>query len=237
VGSWLSLNQKSTGNGVAELSNQATMSGYLTVDPYPVLHQVGEEERSVILVDRFKKSANELLQPYANQWITVSGLTIDRGDWSMLQVPNDSEVQQMSDKAEVEVVDQNLGKVNFEGEIIDSKCYLGVMKPGGGKVHRACARLCLLGGVPPMLAVKNKQGERVGYLLMNEDGSSASIPLSDKVAVPVKLSGTLLQRGKLQYVRLNASDVQVLVGSELADYGDTLADLSQQEMAMLHHNH
>jgi hypothetical protein len=237
VGVWLSLNQQSAGKGVAELSNQSTMSGYLTLDPYPVLHHVGEEKRSVILVDRFKKSANDLLQPYANQWITVSGLPIDRGDWVMLQVPADAEVQVVSNKMGLEVSDQYLGEVTFEGEIIDSKCFLGVMKPGGGKVHRACARLCLLGGVPPMLAVKNQQGERLGYLLMNEDGSSASIPLSDKVAVPVRLSGTLLQRGELQYVRLNASNVKLLTGSKLADYGETLAQMSDEDVAMLNHDH
>jgi hypothetical protein len=106
--------------------------------------------------------------------------------------------------------DQYLGEVTFEGEIIHSKCFFGVMKPGSGKVHRTCARLCLLGVLPPMLALKNKQGERLAYLLMNEDGSSASIPLSEKVAVPVRLSGTLLQRGELQYVQLKASNVQVL---------------------------
>jgi hypothetical protein len=237
VGGGLSLNQQSAGKGVAELSNESTMSGYLTLDPYPVLHYVGKGKRSVILVDRFKKSANELLQPYVNQWITVSGLPIVRGDWTMLQVSADADVQLVSSNTEFEVVDHYLGEVTFEGEIIDSKCFLGVMKPGGGKVHRACARLCLLGGVPPMLAVKNKLGERLGYLLMNEDGSSASIPLSDKVAVPVKLSGTLLQRGELQYVRLNGDDVQLLTGKKLLDYGETLADMSDEKIAMLHHIH
>lgn len=237
VGVWLSLNQQSAGQGVAEMSNQSTMSGYLTLDPYPVLHHVGDEARSVILVDRIKNSANELLQAYANQWITVSGLPIDRGDWFMLQVASDADVQVIANKADLEVTDQYLGEVTFEGEIIDSKCFLGVMKPGGGKVHRACARLCLLGGVPPMLAVKNQQGERLGYLLMNEDGSSASIPLSDKVAVPVRLSGTLLQRGELQYVRLKASNVKHLTGSKLADYGETLAEMSDEKIAMLHHHH
>ena len=72
---------------------------------------------------------------------------------------------------------------------------------------------------------------------MNEDGSSASIPLSDKVAVPVRLSGTLLQRGELQYVRLNASNVKLLTGSKLADYGETLAQMSDEDVAMLNHDH
>jgi hypothetical protein len=29
--------------------------------------------------------------------------------------------------------------MTLTGEIVDSKCYLGVMNPGQGKVHRDCA--------------------------------------------------------------------------------------------------
>jgi hypothetical protein len=103
VGGWLSLNQQNAGKGVAELSNESTMSGYLTLGPYPVLHNVGKGKRSVILVDRFNKSANELLQPYVNQWITLSGLLIVRGDWTMLQVPVDADVQLVSSNTEFDV--------------------------------------------------------------------------------------------------------------------------------------
>ncbi|MBL8234879.1 MAG: hypothetical protein JNL98_40640, partial [Bryobacterales bacterium] len=39
----------------------------------------------------------------------------------------------------------------LEGEIVDTKCYLGVMNPGAGKTHRACAARCLHGGVPAAL--------------------------------------------------------------------------------------
>ena len=30
----------------------------------------------------------------------------------------------------------DFGEVTLAGEIVDSKCYLGVMNPGNGKVHR-----------------------------------------------------------------------------------------------------
>ena len=42
-------------------------------------------------------------------------------------------------RREVEV----LGPVELTGEIADSKCWLGVMNPGEGTVHRDCARRCL----------------------------------------------------------------------------------------------
>ena len=41
----------------------------------------------------------------------------------------------------------------IKGEIIDPKCYFGVMKPGGGKVHKSCAIRCISGGIPPIFKV------------------------------------------------------------------------------------
>jgi hypothetical protein len=41
------------------------------------------------------------------------------------------------------------------GELVDSKCFLGVMRPAVGKVHRGCAIRCLAGGVPPGLLLRN----------------------------------------------------------------------------------
>ena len=41
------------------------------------------------------------------------------------------------------------GPVTVSGEIVDSKCFLGVMVPGAGKTHKECASLCLRGGIPP----------------------------------------------------------------------------------------
>jgi hypothetical protein len=60
---------------------------------------------------------------------------------------------------------KDLGLIKIKGEIIDPKCYFGVMKPGEGKPHRDCAIRCILGGITPMLAVKNEQGDANYYLL------------------------------------------------------------------------
>ena len=222
VALWLASGQKSPGKGIADLSGQQQMTGYLTIDPYPVLHGVGPDQRSVLLVHQTKTSANELVLPYANQWVNLSGFALQRGGWSMLQLPPNSEITQAPAIAGVDLTLTVLDNLTFEGEIIDSKCFLGAMKPGGGKVHRACASLCLRGGVPPMLVVKDAQGDRFGYLLMNEDDSSASVQLSEIVAVPIRVTGQLVQRGDLQYMRLNTNNIERLTGQALAAYGETL---------------
>ena len=42
---------------------------------------------------------------------------------------------------------QPLGAVTLTGEIVDSKCFLGVMNPGNLKPHKACAIRCISGGI------------------------------------------------------------------------------------------
>jgi len=90
MAAWFASGQKSAGQGVWDLSVQKEVSGYLTVDPYPVLHFVGENSKSVILVQQGKKSATAMSAPFADKWVSVSGYAIDRGDWSMLELTTSS---------------------------------------------------------------------------------------------------------------------------------------------------
>jgi len=46
------------------------------------------------------------------------------------------------------VAQKPLGNKKIRGEIIDPKCFFGVMKPGSGKTHKSCAARCLSGGIP-----------------------------------------------------------------------------------------
>jgi hypothetical protein len=72
------------------------------------------------------------------------------------------------------------------GEIVDSKCYFGVMNPGNGKVHRDCAARCIAGGIPPAFLVRDASGRAETLLLA--DWKRA---LLDHVAEPVTLRGRI----------------------------------------------
>jgi nitrite reductase/ring-hydroxylating ferredoxin subunit/DMSO/TMAO reductase YedYZ heme-binding membrane subunit len=85
---------------------------------------------------------------------------------------------------------EELGSVELTGEIVDSKCFLGVMKPGRGKPHRSCAARCISGGIPPQLLVEAVDGSRRLLLLATRDG--AALPpdqLLDLVGEPVTARG------------------------------------------------
>jgi hypothetical protein len=80
----------------------------------------------------------------------------------------------------------DLGHAQLTGEIVDSKCYFGVMNPGRGKVHRDCAVRCLSGGIPPALLVRDASGQMATVLIGNFRRE-----LLDHVAEPVTLHGRL----------------------------------------------
>jgi hypothetical protein len=66
----------------------------------------------------------------------------------------------------------SLGTQTLIGEIVDSKCYLGVMNPGALIPHRACAIRCISGGIPPVLLVR--QSDRSAALLPSRFSATAS---------------------------------------------------------------
>ncbi len=87
-----------------------------------------------------------------------------------------------------------LGRLTLRGQIIDPKCHFGAMKPGEGKVHRACAVRCISGGIPPVLMVHQREARggaerRVYYILTGLAGEPLNHAVLDFVAEPVEVSG------------------------------------------------
>ena len=93
--------------------------------------------------------------------------------------------------------EQELGSMTLVGEIIDAKCYYGVMKPGHLKPHRSCAVRCISGGLPPMLMVQDGSGRRVYFLLVSADGRAVNDEVLDLVAEPVEITGRVVRSGDL----------------------------------------
>ena len=98
-------------------------------------------------------------------------------------------------------------RITLRGEIIDPKCYLGAMKPGGGKTHKACAMLCLSGGIPPMFVTRDAQRRETFYLLTMVNGSAATETVLPFVGDPVAITGRVEQHGDLLIVRIGSNGV------------------------------
>ena len=89
-----------------------------------------------------------------------------------------------------------LGRRTLRGEIVDSKCFFGVMNPGELKPHRACAVRCISGGIPPVLCVRDAAGRASYFWLLAADGGALGPEVLEFVAEPVAIEGELRQRGE-----------------------------------------
>ncbi|MEL6754724.1 MAG: hypothetical protein AAFO57_11910, partial [Pseudomonadota bacterium] len=87
-------------------------------------------------------------------------------------------------------------EVSLIGEILDSKCWFGAMRPSEGKVHKSCASLCIRGGIPPAFYVKDR-AEQTALMIMTDQGAAHAESLLEYVADPVSISGQVLRFGDL----------------------------------------
>lgn len=132
---------------------------------------------------------------FENRQVTFRGSLIYDDGKTLLQI--DKHDHPMVKVRTVPVVPERtvkeLGEVDLEGEILDPKCYFGVMKPGQGKPHRDCAIRCIEGGICPVFCVRNEKGETGYYLLLGSNGEKINDLVSDHVAEPVKIKARAVQ--------------------------------------------
>ena len=85
--------------------------------------------------------------------------------------------------------------VKVRGEIVDSKCFLGVMVPGSGKTHKDCASLCLRGGIPPALYVQDQAGQSSVLLLTGTAGEPIGAQALQVAGEAIDMTGILERQG------------------------------------------
>lgn len=217
TGYWFAAQQAAPAPGRWDTSAAVTVRGVLMLRPYPVLHRLDPSApggvESVLLVRQGKHGADAWAREFAGQAVAVRGYPITRGRWKMLEIPaanaiaadpagGDGDGGGGGETLRAALAIEALGAVELSGEIVDSKCFLGVMKPGAGLTHKACAELCLRGGIPPILVAKNADGRQIGALLARADGGSAAVELAEFAADSVRIEGQLQRQGGLLFLRV-----------------------------------
>ena len=103
----------------------------------------------------------------------------------------------------------SLGTFTLAGEIVDSKCFMGVMNPGEGKTHKACATRCISGGIPPVLCVRG--GRHASYLLLvGPNDEAVNHAVLDRIAEPVEVEGEVVRFGDLLVLRADPARIRRL---------------------------
>lgn len=189
--------------------------GTLRREPYPVLEL---PDRRVWLVGQGKHGAEATLGATPDGPIQLQGATIARGRHEMLEVVPGSVASIADPPVAAAPYDSGSSdpgqEVTLTGEVVDSKCFLGVMNPGEGTVHRDCARLCLRGGIPPMLLVRDEGGQESLVLLVSRDGRAIGAELAHLAGQAVALRGRLTAKEPIPTLWVTPSDLESLTSAQ-----------------------
>ncbi|MEO0422821.1 MAG: hypothetical protein AAF184_10825 [Pseudomonadota bacterium] len=214
LGAGLAAFQRQPGNGTWDVEDRQ-WQGVVHADPFPMLRtrDVDGTVRSLWLVCPFKCGVRTIVSAYDGQAVTLRGSLIARDGFYMLAAAEGSDwIAPASSTAEPALglpAAESLERVTLVGEILDMKCFAGAMRPSTGKPHKACASLCIRGGVPPALFARDRRGAYRPLLLVDENGEAHSPePLLPLVADPVRIEGQLLRRKDTLFLSSPIADIR-----------------------------
>ncbi len=177
-------------------------TGTLVCRPYPILLPDDPARPPLLIVAQGKFGAAPLADLDGAR-VELRGRPLVRADAHMLELDSAHAPQRLAGPAQTTPNTPPTPAV-LRGEIVDSKCCLGAMKPGEGKTHRACATLCIRGGIPPILVSAAPDGTPVYTLLTDRNGNPANDIVIPYIAEPVRITGAVTEIAGLAVMRIDA---------------------------------
>jgi hypothetical protein len=179
-------------------SKASTITGTLRLEPVPFIQTA---DGPVLLVEAGKFGARNLSSIGDGKLVSATGLALTRGEQRMLELTaGDNAVV----KTDGEVPEPPLGRdaaaITVTGEIIDTKCFLGAMKPGRGRAHAACGRLCIRGGIPAGF-VGTLGDQQLWAVIDPGEADVISEELLNAVGETITIRGTLANVNGLDVLR------------------------------------
>jgi hypothetical protein len=203
LGLGLAALQPSPGPGTWNPDAVREWRGIVRAQPYAMLrtHDLGGGPRTALLSCLGKCGVAARIDALAGLPVVVTGSLIQRGQHAMIAVDEVGDWIRRDTAAATDAALnfptlQALGDVNLVGEILDSKCWFGAMRPSTGKVHKACASLCIRGGIPPAFFARGP-GQQEALMIMTSGARAYGPDLLPLVGEPVRLSGRVFRQGDL----------------------------------------
>ena len=186
--------QRPQEDGAFEFGLSKSFEGVLYEAPVAMLHLTtpAEGQADVLLVGFGKQGLPRFAHGHDGDKVRFRGSLIYRDAMTMIEMNDPDSFEVLGDpNANEERPDSvSLGSATLTGELVDTKCFFGVMRPATGKVHRACAINCLKGGIPPGLLVRDEDGNGTVILLAGADGAELAYGV-EWAALDVTASGEL----------------------------------------------
>jgi hypothetical protein len=206
--------QHSPGNAVWDQGQPVKLRGTIIARPYPLLLTAGADGKPelVLLVEMGKHGGGQRAAALDGRPAIISGWPLHRDGRRMIELePGENAVAPDAGSGSGPIpVSRSEGRATLRGEIVDSKCFLGAMKPGEGKTHKECATLCIRGGIPPMFVTRDAAGSTTYYLLQSPDGGPIDPAIQPFIADPVELTGELSTWAGLNVLSVKPADIRRL---------------------------
>ncbi|MCV6596724.1 MAG: hypothetical protein OIF40_06550 [Mangrovicoccus sp.] len=201
--------------GQGAFVGRANATGILQAEPYPILHVTESADfalgSALLLTGGGKRGVQGRAAGLDGALVAVSGARIARGDIAALQLRGgEAGLKALEQAAITPPAVQDLGRWRISGEICDGKCYAGAMRPGRGLAHKACANLCLIGGIPPVLVATDKIDGTEFFLLAGPDGGPVTDQILDHVGLLIELEGQVQRHGGMAVLRLDPETLKVI---------------------------
>lgn len=213
LGGWLAAATMGAGRGDWDQGTTHELTGYVTADPFPMIRiPEGNGFRTVLLACQTKCGAQRQLAAadISDNRVTVRGSLIERGRHAMLAVldgPDWIEPATGLPNRLEPFTQERLGSADLSGEILDSKCWFGAMRPNEGSVHKACATLCIASGLAPYFYVRDRMGRERAMMITDSEGQALIQPILPYVAEPVAIEGELVRISDLIQFRIDPGDI------------------------------
>ena len=215
-----SFSQKPFKNSTFELTSATKITGTFHENPYPMLRvEVAKNAfKNILLVGFGKSSVNPFLENIIKEakningkTLTIEGNLIYYNGKTLMQITNDEKVtlskSNTSNKAPLKT---SISEMTLQGEVIDPKCYFGVMKPGKGKIHRSCAVRCISGGIPPVLATSDENNITEYFLITDMNGNAIHEDILPYIGKPSEISGIVQKMEDWYFLKINTEDISVI---------------------------
>ncbi|MEM7300027.1 MAG: hypothetical protein AAF468_03000 [Pseudomonadota bacterium] len=199
--------------GEGAFRGRLTITGKMMALPYPhIFIPPGKRYpngHTMLIAGPGKRGAQQQAEKFDGKLVTVRGALLQRGDLDMMQINPRSMKLVEDDMPPLDDETVSLGRWTLSGEICDGKCYVGAMRPGNGLAHKACANLCLIGGIPPVFVSKGEVEGASFFLIGDEEGNPLTPDLLKHTAVLLSADGEIERRGDLMVFKMDTSSIRV----------------------------
>lgn len=213
------FSQKQFKDSTFELMTETKIVGVYHENPYPMLRVDDDAHgaRNVVLLGFGKSSANPYLEKIMQEVpdiegkkLSIEGNLIYYNGKTLIQITDEEKVKIIKTDATFLPLPQELTTMTFQGEIIDPKCYFGVMKPGKGKIHRSCAVRCISGGIPPVFATTDENNVAKYFLLTDLEGNPINDKILSYVGKPADITGMVEKMEDWYLLKIDPKNIKEL---------------------------